>query len=60
VVFQDLCGCCHNYPFERKGGCENQCKNEEGREPYASVMTCIRTDLRFALLKSTLAAIQGF
>jgi len=33
---------------------------DEGREPYASVMTYIRTKLRFAFLKSTLAAIRGF
>ena len=30
---------------------------EKRREPYASVMTYIRTKLRFALLSSTLAAI---
>ena len=28
--------------------------------PYASVITYIRTKLRFALLRSTLAAIRGF
>jgi len=33
---------------------------EQRREPYASVMTYIRTKLRFALLRSTLAAIRGF
>ena len=33
---------------------------EKCREPYASVITYIRTKLRFALLKSTLAAIRGF
>jgi len=33
---------------------------EKRREPYASVITYIRTKLRFALLRSTLAAIQGF
>jgi len=33
---------------------------EKGREPYASVITYIRTKLRFALLRSTLAAIRGF
>jgi len=32
---------------------------EKRREPYASVMTYIRTKLRFALLRSTLAAIRG-
>ena len=32
---------------------------EKRREPYASVITYIRTKLRFALLKSTLAAIRG-
>jgi len=30
------------------------------REPYASVITYIRTKLRFACLRSTLTAIQGF
>jgi len=30
---------------------------EKCREPYASVTTYIRTKLRFALLRSTLAAI---
>ena len=30
---------------------------EKRREPYASVTTYIRTKLRFALLRSTLAAI---
>jgi len=30
------------------------------REPYASVITYIRTKLRFALLRSTLTAIRGF
>ena len=33
---------------------------EKRREPYASVMTYIRTKLRFTHLRSTLAAIQGF
>ena len=33
---------------------------EKHREPYASVITYIRTKLRFALLRSTLAAIRGF
>jgi len=35
---------------------------EKRREllPYASVITYIRTKLRFALLRSTLAAIRGF
>jgi len=33
---------------------------EKHREPYASVMTCIRTKLRFALLRSTLTVIRGF
>jgi len=33
---------------------------EKRREPYALVLTYIRTKLRFALLRSTLAAIQGF
>ena len=36
---------------------------EKCREPYpayASVITYIRTKLRFALLRSTLAAIRGF
>jgi len=33
---------------------------EKCRELYASVMTFIRTKLRFALLRSTLAAIRGF
>jgi len=33
---------------------------EKRREPYASVMTCVSEKLRFALLMSTLAAIQGF
>ena len=32
---------------------------EKRRESYAYVITCIRTKLRFALLRSTLAAIQG-
>jgi len=31
---------------------------EKRREPYASVITDIRTKLRFALLRSTLAAIR--
>jgi len=35
-------------------------KAEKRREPYASVMTYIRTKLRFSLLRSTLAAIRGF
>jgi len=30
------------------------------REPYASVMTYMRTKLRFALLRITLAVIRGF
>jgi len=30
------------------------------KEPYASVMTYIRTKLRFGLLRSTLAAVRGF
>jgi len=33
---------------------------EKHWEPYASVMTYIGTKLRFALLRSTVAAIQGF
>jgi len=33
---------------------------EKRRETYASVITYIRTKLRFALLKSTLAPIRGF
>jgi len=33
---------------------------EKHREPYAFVITNIRTKLRFALLRSTLAAIRGF
>jgi len=33
---------------------------EKLREPYASVITYIRTKLMFALLRSTLAAIRGF
>jgi len=33
---------------------------EKRRGPYASVITYIRTKLRFALLRSTLAAIRGF
>jgi len=33
---------------------------EKRRETYASVITYIRTKLRFALLRSTLAAIRGF
>jgi len=33
---------------------------EKRREPYASVITYIRTKLRFALLRSTLAEIRGF
>jgi len=33
---------------------------ENYREPYASAMTYIRKKLRFVLLKSTSAAIQGF
>jgi len=33
---------------------------EKRRGPYASVITYIRTKLRFALLRSTLAVIQGF
>jgi len=33
---------------------------EKRREPYESVMTYIRTKLRFALLRSALAAIRGF
>jgi len=32
---------------------------EKCREPYASVIMYIRTKLRFALLRSTLAAIRG-
>jgi len=35
-------------------------KIAETQEPYASFMTYIRTKLRFALLRSTLAAIRGF
>jgi len=35
-------------------------KAEKRREPYASVITYIRTKLRFALLRSTLVAIRGF
>jgi len=33
---------------------------EKRRELYASVITYIRTKIRFALLRSTLAAIRGF
>jgi len=33
---------------------------EKCREPYASVITYIRTKLRFAILRGTLAAILGF
>ena len=33
---------------------------EKHREPYASVITYIRTKLRFVLLSNTLAAIRGF
>jgi len=33
---------------------------EKRRELYASVITYIRTKLRFVLLRSTLAAIRGF
>jgi len=33
---------------------------EKRREPYASVMTYIRTKFRSALLRSTLVAIRGF
>jgi len=33
---------------------------EKRREPYASLITYIRTKLRFAYLRSTLAAIRGF
>jgi len=33
---------------------------EKRREPYASVIIYIRTKLRFALLRNTLAAIRGF
>jgi len=33
---------------------------EKHREPYAPSMSYIKTKLRFALLRSTLAAIQGF
>jgi len=33
---------------------------EKRREPYASVMSYIRTNLRFALLRSTFAAIHDF
>jgi len=33
---------------------------EKCKEPFASVMTYIWTKLRFALLRSTLAVIQGF
>jgi len=33
---------------------------EKCREPYASVTSYIRTKLRFALLRSILAAIRGF
>jgi len=33
---------------------------EKCREPYASVITYIRTKLRFVLLRSTLAAVWGF
>jgi len=33
---------------------------EKRSEPCASVITYIRTKLRFALLRSTLAAIRGF
>jgi len=32
---------------------------EKCREPYASVITYIRTKLRFALLRSTLATMRG-
>jgi len=34
--------------------------DEKRREPYASVITYIRTKLRFALSRSTLAATRGF
>jgi len=34
--------------------------SEKRREPYASVITCIRTKLRFAFLRSILAAARGF
>jgi len=33
---------------------------EKRREPYASVIMYIKTKLRFALLRSTVAAIRGF
>jgi len=33
---------------------------EKRSEPYVSVMTYIKTKLRFARLRSTLAAIPGF
>jgi len=33
---------------------------EKRRDPYASVITYIRTKFRFAFLRSTLAAIRGF
>jgi len=56
--------------FTTSGGMAPECNRvnkrlaekiaEKHREPYASVMTYIRAELRFALLRSTLAAIRGF
>ena len=55
--------------FTTTGGMAPECNRvkrlaekiaEKRREPYASVITYIRTTLRFALLRSTLAAIRGF
>ena len=56
--------------FKTTGGMAPECNRvnkrlaekiaEKRREPYASVISYIRTKLRFDLLRSTLAAIRGF
>ena len=56
--------------FTTSGGMAPECNRvnkrlaekiaEKRREPYASVITYVRTKLRFALLRSTLAEIWGF
>jgi len=58
------------FVFTTTGGMAPECNRvnkrlaekiaEKRRELYASVITYIRTKLRFALLRSTLAAIRGF
>jgi len=67
----DIEKCSFNpFVFTTTGGMAPECNRvnkrlaekitEKRREPYASVITYIRTKLRFALLRSTLATIRGF